>query len=138
MPGTVLYDLGDAARYACNTESEEATSVENVHFDSEKFSYLVTGLLTTMKEVITEAEVLLFVDAAWIITYEQALRFLTDYLDGDKYFGNKVTDKNGETHTRETKNLERARVQIALLKSIEEQYCKLTQMVGTIWNKIQK
>ena len=138
MPGTVLYDLGDAARYACNTESEEANSVENVHFDSEKFSYLVTGLLTTMKEVITEAEVLLFVDAAWIITYEQALRFLTDYLDGDKYFGNKVTDQNGETHTHETKNLERARVQIALLKSIEEQYCKLTQMVGTIWNEIQK
>ncbi|MBR3888626.1 MAG: aminoglycoside phosphotransferase family protein [Clostridia bacterium] len=137
MPGTVLYDLGDAARYACNTESEESVEAEKVHFDSQKFAYLVKGLLTTMKEVITQREVDMLVDAAWIITYEQALRFLTDYLDGDKYFSNLVPDENGRMYNRETKNLERARVQIALLQSIEEQYCELTQMVGTIWNQIQ-
>lgn len=138
MPGTVLYDLGDAARYACNTESEESVAVEKVHFDSEKFCYLVTGLLTTMRDVITQTEVDMLVDAAWVITYEQSIRFLTDYLDGDRYFGNKVTDKNGETRVHETKNLERAQVQIALLKSIEEQYEVLRQKVKTIWTNIQK
>lgn len=138
MPGTVLYDLGDAARYACNTDSEEAVTVENVHFNSENFFYLVTGLLTTMKDVITQKEVDMLVDSAWVITYEQSIRFLTDYLDGDKYFGNKIVDENGETPIRETKNLERARVQIALLQSIEEQYNELTQMVKDIWDEIQK
>ena len=138
MPGTVLYDIGDAARFACNTESEESVEAEKVHFNGENFLHIVAGLFATMKDVITQNEVDMLVDAAWIITYEQSIRFLTDYLDGDKYFGNKVTGKNGETYIRETKNLERARVQIALLQSIEEQYNELVQKVSELWHEVQK
>ena len=48
-----------------------------------------------------------------MMTYENAIRFLTDYLNGDVYFG---VDENIENH-----NLIRAKAQLELLRQIEEQ-----------------
>ena len=53
----------------------------------------------------------LLTTAARVITFEQAVRFLTDYLDGDRYY--RVADD------RPAHNLERARAQIALLEGLE-------------------
>ena len=126
MPGTVLYDFGDAARYGCNTESEEAASVENVSFNMEYFAYLVEGLLCSMKENITKKEVELLVDSVWMMTFELAIRFLDDHIDGNHYFG---VEYDG-------KNLERARVQMALLCDIEKKYDEMKELVKEIWNAI--
>ena len=48
-----------------------------------------------------------------MMTYENAIRFLTDYLNGDVYFG---VDENIENH-----NLIRAKAQLELLRQMEEQ-----------------
>ena len=119
MPGTVLYDFGDAARYGCNTEDEEATSTENVRFNFKYFEALTTGFLRAMKGAITKEEVALLVDSVWMMTYELAIRFLDDHIDGNHYFGVPYDGKN----------LERARVQIALLIDIEENYEALKEIV---------
>lgn len=124
MPGTVLYDFGDAARYGCNTDSEEAVTTENVSFNLERFKALTEGFLKE-NTAITEREVKLLVDGVWMITYEQAIRFLDDHIDGNHYFG---VEYDG-------KNLERARVQIALLKDIEAKYREMEQIVADAWQK---
>ena len=48
-----------------------------------------------------------------MMTYENAIRFLADYLNGDIYFN---VDKNIENH-----NLVRAKAQLEILKQLEEQ-----------------
>ena len=59
------------------------------------------------------------------ITLEQALRFFTDYLEGDQYY--KITHPNH--------NLERARNQIALVKSIENNKNNIKNSISTYFAK---
>jgi len=53
------------------------------------------------------------------MTYEQALRFLTDYVDGDKYY--RIHHKHH--------NIQRTRAQIRLLESMEEQYGEMKGII---------
>lgn len=126
MPGSVLYDFGDAARYCCNTESEEARTTEKVSFNLEYFNQLTKGFLETMGDEITKEEVFMLVDAVWMMTFELAIRFLDDHIAGNHYF---TVDYDG-------KNLERARVQMALLKDIEKKKKVMEESVYTIYSSI--
>jgi len=54
-----------------------------------------------------------------VITYEIGMRFLTDYLNGDQYFKIK----------RPQHNLDRARNQFALVRSMEKQALSMNQFV---------
>ena len=56
-----------------------------------------------------------------MMTYENTIRFLADYLNGDVYF---AVDENIENH-----NLVRAKAQLELLKQLEE---KEEEMKGVI------
>lgn len=56
-----------------------------------------------------------------MMTYENAIRFLADYLNGDIYFS---VDKNIENH-----NLVRAKAQLELLKQMEEQEDKMKGVI---------
>ena len=58
--------------------------------------------------------------AARYITYEQVLRFLMDYIDGDKYYKTKYAEHN----------LVRTHAQYRLLQSIEEQYPEMCRIVA--------
>ena len=55
------------------------------------------------------------------MTYENAIRFLADYLNGDTYFS---VDKEIKDH-----NLVRAKVHIELLKQIEENEEKMKGVI---------
>lgn len=126
MPGTVLYDFGDAARYGCNTDSEDARTTEKVNFNLEYFNELTKGFLETMGDEITEEEVFMLVDSVWMMTFELAVRFLDDHIAGNLYF---TVDYDG-------KNLERARVQMALLKDIEKKKKEMEESVYEIYSCI--
>jgi len=69
--------------------------------------------------LLTEDEVNSLVLGAKIIVYEQAIRFLTDYISGDVYY--KV---EYDLH-----NLNRAKNQFALLASIEEQTSEMEKTI---------
>ena len=60
--------------------------------------------------------------SALYITYEQVLRFLMDYIDGDTYY--KIAYP--------THNLVRARAQHKLLESIEQQYDDMKAIVKSL------
>lgn len=120
MPGTILYDFGDAVRYACNTESEESNNPQKVRINLEYFKAFCEGFISSTS--LTEREANLLVDSVWLMTYELAIRFLDDHIDCNKYFG---VDSDGD-------NLRRARVQIALLKDIEKNEREMRQIVSDI------
>lgn len=56
-----------------------------------------------------------------MITFEQGVRFLTDYINGDIYYG---IDKAREHH-----NLERALCQFALVRELESHMAEMNQIV---------
>jgi len=109
MPGLALYDFGDMVRSACNSTAEDEVNLELVNFRMSIFEALVRGYLKGTQGMLNKTERLHLSTAACVITFENGMRFLTDYISGDKYFKIK----------RPNHNLDRARNQFALLQSME-------------------
>jgi len=122
MPGSMLYDFGDALRMGASTAAEDETDLDKVHFDSEIFARFAQGYLSEMRGELTEAELNLLPFSAKLLTYECGIRFLTDYLNGDTYF---------KIH-REHHNLDRARNQFKLVAEMAEQEAALCELVKTL------
>ncbi|WP_417908669.1 phosphotransferase enzyme family protein [Candidatus Electronema sp. PJ] len=114
-PGLLLHDLGDCLRSCCNTLGEEVTNLAQVLFDQEIFAAVLTGYFSHQTPLLTPEDQRLLVASAHLISLELGLRFYSDYLAGNCYF--KVDHPE--------QNLFRARVQFALVRSIENQYSEL-------------
>ena len=125
MPGSLLFDFGDAIRIGASTAAEDEKDLSKVKLDFELFEKFSLGFLEVLKNDLTKEEINLLVDSAKIITLECGMRFLTDYLDGDKYF---------RTHF-EDHNLVRARTQFKLVQEIEDHYDELREIINKIINK---
>ncbi len=119
MPGSLLYDFGDALRFGASSGAEDETELDKIWFDIEKFEQFTKGFLSEMAPCLTEKEAELLPLSALILTYECGIRFLADYLNGDTYF---------KIH-RENHNLDRARTQLKLVKDIESKLDKMTEIV---------
>lgn len=119
MPGPIAYDFGDAVRSACNTCDENEKNLSKVKIDIEKFEAFTRGYLASMRGCITREEIDSLVDGCMTITYELGLRFLTDHINGDQYFKTQYVGQN----------LEKARVQFALLESMEQNREKMCSIV---------
>ena len=111
MPGSVLYDFGDALRMGGSTAAEDETDLDQVWFDASAYEAFAKGFLSELKDDVTEKELSLFPLSVKLMTYECGIRFLTDYLNGDTYF---------KIH-REHHNLDRARNQFKLVADITKQ-----------------
>jgi hypothetical protein len=120
MPGLALFDFGDMVRTAAATAREDETDLSLVDVDPKLFEALVDGYLSSAASILTSGEMAHLVLAAQVMTYQQALRFLTDHLDGDRYFR---IHKDGH-------NLDRARTQMALLRRLEERRPDLERIVA--------
>lgn len=108
MPGLSLYDFGDMVRSMACFADEDATDLDTVVLQPDLVEAVRQGYLHEAAHFLTPVERALLPAAARLITYEQAIRFLTDYLDGDRYY---VT-------SRPDQNLDRCRVQLALLDQL--------------------
>lgn len=119
MPGSVLYDFGDALRFGASSCAEDETDESKIWFDLEKFEYFVKGFLSEVGECLTEKEIELLPLSALLMTYECGTRFLADYLNGDVYF---------KIH-RENHNLDRARNQFKLVADIESKLYEMKEII---------
>ncbi len=108
MPGLSLYDFGDMVRTATCMASEDEPDLSKVHMEMPFFESLAEGYLDATHDFLTQKEVDMLAFSGWLITVEIGMRFLTDYLDGDKYFRCDYPEHN----------LVRTRNQLALAKSI--------------------
>ena len=108
MPGLVAFDFGDAIRVAASTVGEDEKDLSKVAIDLEKYEAFTRGFVGQVKDVITTAELQSLALGALAMTAECGARFLTDYLNGDKYFRIHYPDQN----------LARARCHLALSQDI--------------------
>ncbi len=122
MPGSMLYDFGDALRMGGSTAAEDETNLDTVHFDKECFEYFTKGYLQETRNVLTPMEIELLPFSVKLLTYECGIRFLTDYLNGDTYF---------KIH-RENHNLDRARNQFKLVWELNEMESELKAIVKSL------
>jgi aminoglycoside phosphotransferase (APT) family kinase protein len=86
MAGTVLYDVGDLLRTACNTGKEDDQDLTQVNHAYDHYEAVVSGFLDSLGDQLRPAEWDAIPYAGLVMTYQQMVRFLTDYLDGDRYF----------------------------------------------------
>lgn len=119
MPGLVMHDFGDAIRFGASTAAEDEKDLTKVSCDLELYEIYVKGFLKGAGDALTEKEISLFPMGAKVLAYEQGMRFLTDYLDGDVYY--KIS--------REGQNLDRARTQLKLVADMEEKWERMKQIV---------
>ena len=123
MKSSVLYDYGDAIRSYTNTSAEDEVHPERVGMHPEFFKEFSRGYLSYTHHFLTEPEVLWLAFAAKYITFEQVLRFLMDYINGDRYY--KIAYP--------THNLIRTHAQYALLLSMEKVYPAMQDTVSEIY-----
>jgi Ser/Thr protein kinase RdoA (MazF antagonist) len=122
MPGVVMSDFGDFIRTAANTAAEDERDLGKVGLDMEIFRAFARGYLETAGAFLTSVEVEMLPFGARLLTYMQAVRFLTDYLSGDTYY--KI---NSPEHNRE-----RTLAQLALLHSIEEHESEMNDYIKSL------
>ena len=119
MPGLSLYDFGDLVRTAATTAAEDERDLNKVRMDIQLFRELVRGYLDAVGGALEDQEIRNLAFSARLITMEIGMRFLTDFLEGDIYF---------KIH-REGHNLDRARNQFQLVRSMEAQVDEMEAVV---------
>ncbi|MBQ2416644.1 MAG: phosphotransferase, partial [Alistipes sp.] len=119
MSSTSLNDFGDAIRSYTNTGAEDDNDLSRVSMNIEMFRAYAEGYLSERKDTLTQSEIDWLAFSGLYITFEQVLRFLMDYIDGDKYYRIHYPDHN----------LVRTRAQYKLLQSMESQYEQMQAIV---------
>lgn len=118
MPGTAVFDFSDSIRFGANTAAEDEKDLSKVSLSLPLYETYAKGFLEGCGGSLTDAEVRLLPWGAKIMTLECGMRFLTDYLEGDKYF---------RIH-RPGHNLDRARTQIALVADMERKWDEMGRL----------
>ena len=122
MPGSSLYDYGDAIRFGASTAAEDEADLSKITVNMELFKLFTKGFVEEIANALTKEEIHYLPLGAKVMTCELALRFLTDYINGDEYF--KV---NSPDH-----NLIRARAQMKLLTELEAKYEEMVEYVDSL------
>lgn len=110
MPGYFISDIGDMMRTYLSPVNEEEKDTDNIFIRDDFYQAIVEGYYDEMKDELTLPEKDHFFYSALFMTYMQALRFLTDYLNNDRYY---VPAYAGQ-------NLVRAKNQLVLLERLLE------------------
>lgn len=121
MPGLLAFDFGDSIRFGAATAAEDERDLSKVSMDLELYRIFAQGFISACPR-LTEEE---YVSLAWgarTMTLECGLRFLTDYLDGDRYFA---------IH-REGHNLDRCRTQLKMVQDMEDKWDRMLAIIEEI------
>jgi len=121
MPGYYISDVGDMMRTYLSPVNEAEKDLDKIEVREDFFRAIANGYLGQMGGILTNAEKSLFVYSGKFMIYMQALRFLTDYLNNDIYYGTVYPNHN----------LVRAKNQFALLEKYLEAEDKFQQIVDT-------
>lgn len=119
MPGYFISDVGDMIRTYLSPVSEEESNFEKIEVREAFYAAIIQGYFNEMKEVLTEKEKQHFLFGGKSMIYMQALRFLTDHLQDDVYYGARYEDHN----------LVRAGNQACLLEKLITQENRLNKLI---------
>ena len=124
QPGLIHYDIGDCLRSSANAAGESPKDVAPVRFDLDICRAILKRYLAETRSFLTQNDYHYLYDAVRLIPFELGLRFVTDHLEGDRYF---KTDWPGQ-------NLHRAMVQFELTASIEMAKEGIKTLIANIVN----
>jgi Ser/Thr protein kinase RdoA (MazF antagonist) len=119
MPGLAAYDFGDAVRSMANSAAEDERDLDRASLDLEAYEQLAAGYLEGAGGFLTPAEIDSLTTGARLMTLECGIRFLTDHLDGDRYFRTRRPDHN----------LDRCRTQFKLVREMESKRGTMQRIV---------
>jgi hypothetical protein len=125
MPGYVHYDFGDAVRSGANRAREDEPDLEKVGMDIDRFTGFARGFLGSLHQRMNGEEITHLAFSAKLFAYIVGVRFLNDYLDGDRYFKT----------SRPKHNLQRAKVHFKLLEDMDRQYARMQDIVLSLAEK---
>jgi Ser/Thr protein kinase RdoA (MazF antagonist) len=108
-PGLIHYDIGDCLRSCCNLAGESPLPARAVEFDLDICRAVLEAYVSEAGDRLTEYDYAYLYPAIRLLAFELGLRFLTDHLDGNRYFKVAASDHN----------LHRAVTQFRLVESIE-------------------
>jgi N-acetylhexosamine 1-kinase len=108
MPGSILHDVGDALRTGANTATEEEIDLTKVNFDAKIYESFIKGYTEEALSFMTAKEAEAIHLSLPLLLFEQACRFLADYLDNDRYYATSYQQQN----------LARTKTQIHLLGQV--------------------
>ena len=122
MPGFSVTDFGDSIRFGASTAAEDEPDLERVCLSLPLFEQYTEGFLHGCEGLLTDAECALLPEGAKMMALECGIRFLTDYLDGDRYF--KIS--------RPDHNLLRCRTQLRLVQDMEDKWADMKAIVAHV------
>ena len=128
MPGSVLFDIGDGIRSACSNSFEDETDKNKIFINLELTKSYIKGYLEEMYEYLEKEEITYISLSIKVLTYELALRFLTDYINGDTYFKIKYKKHNSD----------RFKNQYLLLKDIENKTDEINKYINNLYKNLRK
>jgi len=127
MPGYVAYDFGDSIRSIINTTAEDEADTDMISLNIPLFEAYAKGYLKAAAGFITDEEINSLIKGVLLLPYIQAVRFLSDYLEGDVYF---------KIHSPEH-NLQRTKAQLTLVKKLLVAKEKLEEIIINNWNIVK-
>ncbi|MCL2498960.1 MAG: aminoglycoside phosphotransferase family protein [Defluviitaleaceae bacterium] len=119
MPGLAVNDFGCSVRFGASTAAEDETDLTKVSFSLPLMEAFTEGFLNTCGESLTDCELYHLRDGAKMMTLEDGLRFLTDYIEGDVYYRIK----------RENHNIDRCRTQFKLVGEMETKWDQMQEII---------
>lgn len=119
MPGYFISDTGDMMRTYLSPANEESKDFAQIEIREDFFKAIVNGYLSSMGDELTAEEQQQILYAGMFMIYMQAIRFLTDHLLGDVYYGARYPDHN----------FMRAANQLVLLRRLDEKAPALKEII---------
>lgn len=110
MAGYVISDLGDMFRTYLSPLNEESADFNAIHVRRDFREAILEGYSERMSDLLTDPERRMLDYAGEFMIYMQAMRFLTDHINRDTYYGASYPGQN----------LVRARNQIRLLAAYRD------------------
>ena len=121
MPNFIFSDYGDFLRTGANRVAEDCPDMDKVEFRMDIFKAFTEGYLESARSFLLPVEIENLPYATALFPYMQCVRFLWDYLSGDKYWKCQYPDHN----------FVRANNQLHLLLSIERHYPEMKEFINS-------
>lgn len=122
MPGFAAYDFGDSIRTLANTAAEDEKDLSKIDLNLHLFEAYAKGFLEETHFFLIKEEIHSLAFGCKLLTYLMGLRFLTDYINGDKYYKIHFPGHN----------LQRARAQCRLLYQMETHYVEMQRIIHNL------
>ncbi len=124
MLSTPLYDFGDSMRSGTNTAKDDEKDLSKVNCSLDLYEAYARGYLEACGDILEKEELRLLQYASLVITAEDAIRFLTDYVNGDTYYHTDYAEQN----------LDRCRTQLKLLEDMENKLPDIRRILQNIYD----